>query len=412
MSKFQPHHGLSTIALQAEEGNNPQYAHIAPIYQSTTFLFPDVETGQEIFAKDRPGYYYSRIENPNSQQLAKKYALLEGIDLIREQPDVDEDEIVAGKVFSSGMAAITSALLAKCQPGDTVIAQTALYSHTYVFLNEYAQKYGLNIVWVDDFSISGWENAFEAHPNAVLVFAETPVNPTMEIVDLKPVIQLAQQHGAGVFVDNTFASPYCQRPLALGADVVLHSTTKYLSGHGLIVGGAVISRDVDFIRNDLQRTMMIYGGTPSPFDAWQANIGLKTFGIRMKQHCQNAQAVAEYLSQQPKVAGVFYPGLPGFSGYETAKKQMDYFGGMLSFELKGGYEAGKQLMNSLKLITLAVSLGNIDSLIQHPASMTHSTVSPEERHRMRISDGLVRFSVGVEDVEDILADLDQGLARI
>jgi methionine-gamma-lyase len=409
MSKFQPQHGLNTIALQAEEGENPNFAHVSPIYQSTTFLFPDVATGQKIFSKEQPGFYYSRIDNPNVRQLAKKYAILEGIDLIRIQPDTDVDRVVAGKVFASGMAAVTSALLAKCKPGDTIIAQSALYSNTLTFLHKFTPGYGLNVVWVDDLSPDGWEAAFRVHPEAVLAYAESPVNPTMEIVDLKKVVELAHQHRAWVFVDNTFATPYCQRPLTLGADLVIHSTTKYLSGHGLIVGGAVISPHVDFIRGDLQQTAVIYGGSPSPFDAWLANIGLKTFGIRMKQHCENAMMVAQYLSTHPKVARVFYPGLLEFPGYPVAKSQMSDFGGMLSFELKDGYKAGETLMNNLGLITLAVSLGNIDSLIQHPASMTHSTVSPEERRRMRITDGLVRFSVGLENVEDIIADLEQGL---
>jgi len=412
MSKFAPQHGIGTIAMQAEEGENPNYAHIAPIYQSTTFLFPDVGTGQEIFMKERPGYYYSRVSNPNLEQLAKKYALLEGIDLIRAQPDRDPAEIVAGKVFASGMAAITTAILAKCQPGDTIIAQTALYSHTFTFLSQFAPKYNFNVVWVDDLSPEGWAAAFAAHPEVVLAYAETPVNPGMGIVDLVHVAELAHQNGAWLMVDNTFATPYCQRPLSLGADIVVHSTTKYLSGHGLIVGGAVISSQIAFMQDELQQTATIYGGSPSPFDAWQANIGLKTFGIRMKQHCENTLTVAKYLASHSKVAQVFYPGLPDFEGHAIAQKQMSDFGGMLSFELKGGFEAGKKLMNSLRLITLAVSLGNIDSLIQHPASMTHHSVPAAERLRMGISDGLVRFSVGVEDVADILADLDQGLAQV
>lgn len=412
MPKFKPQQGISTIAIQAEEGENPDFAHITPIYQSTTFLFPDVGTGQEIFSKDRPGYYYSRIGNPNVDQLAKKYAILEGIDLIRANPDIAVDQLVGGKIFASGMAAITSAILAKCQPGDTIIAQNALYSHTYTFLNQYARRYGFNVVWVDGISQTEWEAAFSAHPDAVLAYAETPVNPTMDVVDLQAVIDLAHRNGAWVMVDNTFATPYCQRPLTLGADIIVHSTTKYLSGHGLIIGGAVISTQQKFVGEELQQTGTIFGGSPSPFDAWQANIGLKTFGIRMKQHCENTMTVARYLAAHPKVAEVFYPGLPDFRGYEIAKKQMYDFGGMLSFELKGGVRAGKTLMNSLSLITLAVSLGNIDSLIQHPASMTHHSVPQEDRLKMGITDGLVRFSVGVEDVEDILADLEQGLEQV
>lgn len=412
MSKFVPKHGLSTIAIQAEEAENPHNAHISPIYQSATFLFPDVDTGQAIFSKEQPGYYYSRISNPNVEQLAKKIAILEGIDLIRSQPDSPVDEIVAGKLFASGMAAITSAILALCKPGDGIIAQSALYSNTFNFLNVLAPRFGLNVTWIDDLTPAGWEAAFDASPNAVLAFVETPVNPTMDVIDLKHIVELAHKHNTWVMVDNTFASPYCQRPLSFGADVIVHSTTKYLSGHGLVIGGAVISRHTEFIHGDLHQAATLYGGTPSPSDAWQANIGLKTFGIRMKQHCENAMEVANYLVKHPKLSVVFYPGLPSNPGFAIAQKQMIYFGGMISFELKGGYRAGETLMNSLELITLAVSLGNVDSLIQHPASMTHHNIAPEKRVKMGIRDGLVRFSVGIENIEDILADLSQGLARV
>ncbi len=274
MPKFRTRHGIATIAMQAEEGQNPHCAHIAPIYQSNTFIFPDVGAGQEIFNSDRPGYYYSRIDNPNIAQLGRKYALLEGIDLIRQNPDQPVEQIVSGKVFASGMAAITAAILAKCRPGDTLIAQHALYSHTFNFLSQHAPRYGLEIIWVDGAAPAAWEAAFAAHPDTVLAYAETPVNPTMDVVDLTRLVELAHAHRAWVLVDNTFATPYCQRPLRLGADIVVHSTTKYLSGHGLVIGGAVISPHVDFMAQDLQQTALIYGGSASPFDAWQANIGL------------------------------------------------------------------------------------------------------------------------------------------
>ena len=412
MSKFSPHHGISTISIQAEEAENPKNAHVAPIFQSSIFLFPDVNSGQKIFSKDEPGYYYSRNGNPNTDQFAKKVAILEGIDLIRARPNDEIDNIVAGKVFSSGMAAITSAILAKCNPGDTVISQDALYSHSFTFLNELITKYGLNLIWVKDLSNKGWEIVINDHPGASLVYIETPANPTMSIVDIQHIAELAHNFGSWVMVDNTFATPYCQRPLSLGADLVVHSTTKYLSGHGLIIGGVLISPHVEFIGNELQKTATIYGASPSPFDTWLANIGLKTFGVRMEKHCQNALKVAGFLSHHPKVERVNYPGLVSFPYHQIAEKQMSSYGGMISFELKAGYEAGKTLMNSLKLITLAVSLGNIDSLIEHPASMTHHNVQEDKRREMGISDGLVRFSVGIENVEDIIEDLDQGLLRV
>jgi methionine-gamma-lyase len=210
-------------------------------------------------------------------------------------------------------------------------------------------------------------------------------------------------------VDNTFATPYCQRPLSLGADVVVHSTTKFLSGHGALTGGAVVSTHPDYIRNSLYKFVKVLGGIPSPFDSWLANLGLKTFELRMQRHCENALQVAQFLSSHPAVATVYYPGLESDPGHQVALRQMHAFGGMLSFELKGGMQAGTRLMERVRLATLAVSLGNVDTLIEHPASMTHGPVSPEDRLSQGITDGLVRFSVGIENLPDILADLEQGL---
>jgi methionine-gamma-lyase len=232
----------------------------------------------------------------------------------------------------------------------------------------------------------------------------------MLVVNLAQVAELAHRYGCWLVVDNTFATPYCQRPLSLGADAVVHSTTKYLSGHGVIVGGVVISTHLDYMNENLPLIMKTLGGTPSPFDAWLANLGLKTFELRLQRHCENAMAIAQYLQEHPAVKQVHYPGLKNDAGYGIAKEQMHAFGGMLSFELRGGLNAGARLMNQLRLVTLGVSLGNVDSLIQHPASMTHVSVPPKDREKMGVNDGLVRFSVGIENLEDILADLEQGLA--
>jgi methionine-gamma-lyase len=412
MKKFSPHHGFSTLVNHADEGNNPYDAHVMPIYQTSTFSFPDVASAPALFSGERSGYYYTRMDNPNANQLARKYAILEGVDLLRAQPEVDVDEVLGGKIFASGMAAISAAILSRARVGDTIISQRALYGNAFGFLNEIAPRLGLQVIWLEGTSTENWEAAFRDHPGAVIAYTESPVNPTMEIVDLAAVLDIAHQHGAWVIVDNTFATPYCQRPLTIGADVVVHSTTKYLTGHGLVIGGAVVSTQLDYMRQDIKRTMRLHGGAPSPFDAWLANVGLKTFELRMQRHCENAMAVAKYLDAHPKVATVNYPGLPDFPGHEVARTQMHCFGGMLSFELKGGFQAGENLMNSMRMITLAVSLGNVDSLIQHPASMTHRSVPTEARRMMGITDGLVRFSVGIENVEDIIADLEQGLKNV
>jgi methionine-gamma-lyase len=238
----------------------------------------------------------------------------------------------------------------------------------------------------------------------------------MEIVDIALLSELAHTHNTWIYIDNTFATPYCQRPLSLGADVVIHSTTKYLSGHGTIIGGVVISRHPEFFHPTKDRFFQaakVYGGSPSPFDAWLTNIGLKTFELRMQRHIENAAVVAEWLEEHPKISKVYYPGLENFPGYQIAQKQMfNGYGGMLSFELAGGFIAGVELMESLELITLAVSLGNVDSLIQHPASMTHAAMSPEDRLEFGITDSLIRFSVGIENIEDVISDLDQALDQV
>ena len=409
MYHFSAKHSLSTLVTHVGEDDHPHHTHVSPIYQTSTFNFPDVATGAGIVARTEPGYYYTRLANPNLDHLAHKIAILEGLDLIRLQPEADPRDMVAGQVFSSGMAAITAVLFSQLKAGDAVVAQEAVYSATFTFLKEIAPSLGIQVEWVRDISLAGWEAAFKAHPTARLAYAETPANPTLAVVDLAGVGEIAHRHNAWLAVDNTFATPYCQRPLSLGADIVVHSTTKFLSGHGALTGGAVISRHVDYIHKTLYSFVKILGGIPSPFDAWLANLGLKTFALRMQRHCENAMEVARFLSSHPTVASVHYPGLEDNPGHEIAARQMSAYGGILSFELKGGMQAGIQLMERVRLATLAVSLGMVDTLIEHPASMTHGPVPREDRLSQGITDGLVRLSVGIEDLPDILADLDQGL---
>jgi methionine-gamma-lyase len=243
------------------------------------------------------------------------------------------------------------------------------------------------------------------------VYIETPANPTLELIDIKKVAEITHEHGAVLIVDNTFLTPYLQRPMTLGADVAVYSVTKYINGHGDVVGG-VITGKKEYINKINNPYLVNLGGTGSPFDAWLVSRGLKTLGLRMDKHCSNAMAVAKYLEAHPKVAVVYYPGLESFPQHELAKEQMDGFGGMIAFELKGGFEAGEKLLNNLKIISLAVSLGGVDSLIQHPASMTHAAVPKEEKLKGGITDGLVRLSVGIEDLEDIIEDLENGFANV
>lgn len=410
MNPLNPNQGIGTLVNHVAEGDNAHNAHVTPIYQTSTFGFPDVATGAQRFSGEAPGYIYTRLSNPNLDQTAAKIAVLEGIDLLRAQPNRAPEEVVSAHLCASGMAAITTAVQSCVKNGQTILAQESLYSATYIYLKEFAARLNIEVVFLKDPSAQNWEEAFHNHPKTALAYAETPANPTMTLVDLEAIAAIAHRHGAWLMVDNTFATPYCQRPLTLGADVVVHSTTKYLSGHGVVIGGTVVSSHPDFMRNELAHNCTIMGGCPSPFDAWLTNIGLKTFELRMQRHCENALKIAQYLEEHPAVSRVYYPGLESHPDHRLAARQMHSFGGMLSFELKGGLQAGIHLMENLHTCSLAVSLGNVDSLICHPASMTHSTVSREEREKMGLSDGLVRFSVGIENVEDLIADLEQGLS--
>ena len=397
--------GLSTFLTHYLESDNAQNAHISPIYQNSVFTFDSTDEGAAIAAGEKPGYYYTRLNNPNHQQLADRLAALEAWDLMKQNQDAMPDELVGGLVFASGMAAVTAAILAAVRSGETVLTQAALYDGTYLFFKQLAPRYGIKVVWIDENTPAGWEAAFKKHPEAKLAYIETPVNPTLRLTDIKAVVRLAHQHGARVAVDNTFATPYCQRPLTMGADLVVHSTTKYLSGHGQVLGGALITTDLELLRGEIYQVYKILGATPSPIDTWMANIGLKTFELRMGRHCQNALRIAKRLEDHPGVSRVYYPGLTSHPDYDLARVQMLDYGGMVAFELKGGLEAGKHMMDQVRVATLAVSLGNVDTLVQHPASMTHRNTPREKRLAAGITDGLVRLSVGIEDSADLARDL-------
>lgn len=409
MPKQKP--GISTIVTHHAEQSDDLGAHISPIYQTSAFRLPDAETGAAIFQDQHPGYYYTRIENPNQRQVVSKVAALEAIDL--------ETEVIAetgtpldGHLFSSGMAAVSAAVLSCLKSGEKMIAHQNLYGATYTLLHHLERENNIQIVWLKSADISEWEQAFQIHPDAKLAYTETPTNPNLSLVDLSAVAQIAHQHQSWLLVDNTFASPYCQRPFNLGADIVLHSTTKYLCGHGNVIGGIVLSKHLGWVKERLWNQLKLYGGSPSPFDAWLTHLGLKTFELRMARHCQNAGTIAKWLQDHPKIDRVFYPGLAEHPGHEIAKRQMHAFGGMLACELKGGYQSGLKFMSQVRLFSLVPTLGNVDSLMQHPASMSHVNVPPEDRLKAGITDGLVRLSVGIENIEDLIDDLSQALEHI
>ena len=402
-----PKPGFSTIVTHHAEETDDLGAHITPIYQTSAFRIPDAETGAELFQNQQQGYVYTRMRNPNQRQVVSKIAALEAIDL----PD-ESQTIIDGQLFSSGMGAVSAAVLSCVKSGEKLITHQNLYGATYTFLHHIAGQNNINIIWLENGDVEEWKNAFEEHPDAKIAYVETPSNPNVSLVDIRAVAEIAHQNYAWLITDNTFASPYCQRPFNLGADVVLHSTTKYLSGHGALIGGVVLSKHTKWVNENLYNHLKLYGASPSPFDAWLTYLGLKTFELRMQRHCENATQIANWLLEHPKIEKVFYPGLANHPQHELAKEQMLAFGGMLACEIKGGYSAGVNFMNHVKLFSLVTTLGNVDSLVQHPASMSHINVTPADRIKAGITDGLVRLSVGIENSDDLIDDLSQALDQL
>ncbi|MED4585243.1 methionine gamma-lyase [Brevibacillus choshinensis] len=386
--------GLSTTAIHAGYHSDPQTGALAtPIYQTSTFVFSSTEEGAKRFSGEEAGYIYSRLGNPTITVLEEKMAALEKAE--------------AGLAFASGMAAVSSILMALVRTGDHILGTKGLYGCTYGLLTLMKDRFAVNYSLCDMTDEDSIRQMLQ--PTTRVIYVETPINPTMELVDLKLVVKIAKEIDAYVVVDNTFMSPYLQRPIEYGCDIVIHSATKFIGGHGDVIAGVAVGPKsiMDSIRMTTQKDM---GGILAPFDAYLLIRGLKTLGVRMDRHCENGQRVAEFLHNHPKVAIVHYPGLPHFPQHELACEQMDGFGGILAFELEGGMEAGIRMMNKVRLCKRAVSLGDVDSLIQHPASMTHSVIPAEERWKMGITDGLIRLSVGIEDVEDIIDDLDAALS--
>lgn len=365
-----------------------------PVYLSSTFTFPTVEDGAARFAGEQAGYVYSRVGNPTTCLLEQRIADLEGGE--------------AALVTASGMGATTSLLWTLLQPGDEVIADKTLYGCTFGFFNHGLAKFGVRITHLDLTDPGNLEAAISAQTR--VVFFESPANPNMRLVDIAAIAAIAHRHDAKVVVDNTYCTPYLQRPIELGADYVVHSATKYLGGHGDLIAGAIVGPKESLDQVRFYGIKDMTGAVLSSQDAFLILRGIKTLALRMDRHCRNAQDIAEYLAGHEKVAVCHYPGLPSFPQYELSQRQMKLPGGMVAFELKGGIDAGRRFMNALQLITRAVSLGDAESLAQHPASMTHSFYTPEERREHLIGEGLVRISAGLEDIEDLLGDIEQALA--
>lgn len=390
--------GFSTTAIH--HGYRAQDHHgalVPPVYLSSTFTFDSAAQGGRCFAGEAPGYMYTRIANPTLALLEARMAELEG---------------GSGAVsFGSGMGAITATLWTLLRPGDEVVVDKTLYGCTFAFLHHGIGEFGVRVTHIDMTDLAAVKAAMARAPK--LVYFESPANPNMRLVDIGAVAALAHAAGALVVVDNTYCTPYLQRPLALGADVVVHSATKYISGHGDVTAGVAVAADAEVAqRIRLQGLKDMTGAVLSAQDAALLLRGLKTLALRMDRHCSNAIAVAELLARHPAVAAVHYPGLPSHPQHALAKRQMRQSGGMIALELHGGMQAGMRFIDNLRMVACAVSLGDAESLAQHPASMTHSTYTAEERAAAGIGDGLVRLSCGLEDPADLLADVAQALDAV
>lgn len=389
--------GFSTRSIHGGQVKDQFGALATPIHQTATFIFDNAEQGGRRFALEEGGYIYSRLGNPTCTVLEEKLAMLEGAE--------------AAIACASGIGAISSAFWSLLKSGDHIVSAKTLYGCTFAYLNHGLSQFGVEVTFVDSKDPENIRKAMR--PNTKVVYLETPANPTLEIADIKAVAEIAHTvEGCVLMVDNTFCTPYTQRPIELGADIVVHSGTKFLNGHGDVIAGFVLGKQEYINKVRLYGVKDMTGASMSPFDAYLIIRGMKTLEIRMERHCSNAMKVAQFLEKHPAVNKVFYPGLPSFEQYDLAKKQMSLPGAVIAFELKGGVQEGVTVMNSVELCKLAVSLGDAETLIQHPASMTHSPYSPEERLEAGISDGLVRLAVGLENANDIIEDLEQALNQI
>jgi len=387
---------IETKAIHAGRIDDKQFGSLAtPLYQTSTFVFDSAKQGGDRFAGEAEGFIYTRLGNPTTRQLEQRVAAMECMD--------------DAAATATGMAAVSAALLTNLQAGDHMISSKAVYGCSFALMSHQFKKFNIDVTFVDMTEPENIKAAIKE--NTKLVFLETPINPNLVVLDLEKICAIAKENKLLSIVDNTFLTPVLQQPAKFGADIVLHSATKYLNGHGDVVAG-IVCGSFEMVNEIKMTTLKDIGATMSPHDAWLIMRGLKTLPIRMERHCSNAQTVAEFLEQHPMVADVYYPGLKSHSGYKFIGKQMKAAGGVIAFELNTDLAGGTAFIDQMQLFSIAVSLGDAESLIQHPASMTHSPYTPEERANAGISDSLIRISVGLESVEDIIADLSQALASI
>ncbi len=400
--------GFDTLCIHGGHRPDGHRAHLTPIYASSTYTFDSAEQAVAIFEGKEEGYIYGRFGNPTIREAEEKIAALEA----RTIQEADGSPLaLTALLHASGMAALQTLLLGTLQAGDAILTHRSLYGGTQETFDKLLPPLGITAIIADVHDEAAVEAALAAHPAIRMLYLETPANPTVQCVDLERLAALGKRHGLIVCADNTFATPYLQQPFRYGVDYVMHSTTKALNGHGTAIGGALVGRP-EAMAGRMLKTHRLLGGNSNAFDAFLLTNGLKTLGLRMERHCANAEQVAAFLNSHPAVAQVNYLGLKDHPQHDLARKQMKHPGFMLSFELRGGYEAGLRFINGLQLCTSAVSLGTPDTLVSHPASTTHFGVPRDARIRSGITDGLIRMSVGLETVEDILADLETALAGV
>ncbi len=376
-----------------------QKPHVLPIYTTSAFSFHDMEEGIDIFKGDRQGHVYSRYGNPTIEATALKIARLEGHDL---------DNECYGYMTSSGMSAINTIIQTLLKPGDAMLTQGDLYGGTTESFNKLFARIGINIVYTDLNDIDAISSLISSNKNIKLIYFETPSNPTLSCIDVKNLTAVAKKNNVFTVIDNTFATPILQRPLTMGVDFVIHSSTKFLNGHGNSISGAIVGHREEW-KHKIWETLKLNGATCNPFDAWLTYNGMKTLALRMERHSSNAMKLAKFLQSQTRVLQVNYPGLSTHVSHEIASRQMEKYGGMLSFEVNGTIQDTIGIMNKLSMCNLTPTLGNVDTLVLHPATSSHLKVKKEVREEYGISDGLIRVSVGIEDIEDIIADFSQAL---
>lgn len=399
--------GFETLCIHGGHTAENNRAHLTPIYASSTYTFDSAEQAIAVFKGEEKGYIYGRFGNPTINEAEEKIALLEAYNL----KDKDGNPLQLKAILhASGMAAITTMLLSNLKAGDKIISHLSLYGGTQEMVDKILPGFGIDTVIVDFHDTDKVTAAIEADKSIKLLYIETPANPTLQCVDLEKLAAIGKQHGLIVCVDNTFATPYLQQPFKYDVDFVMHSTTKFLNGHGTAVGGIVIGKDLELMNTIVTKTHRLFGGNSNAFEAFLLTNGLRTFALRMERHCSNAAQVADFLAKHPAVEKVNYLGLASHPDHDIAKKQMKHAGAMMSFELKGGFDAGVKFIDKLKVCTNAVSLGTCDTLVSHPVSTTHFGVAKESRLASGITDGLIRMSVGTETVTDILNDLEQALS--